>query len=245
MIALPGVLVRVDFSRTNITRHIAAGLSEALASPACRLEVLRMRECRYPRGPWKGGVPDDWTIVAACQQLCKGIKANQSLSTLDLGYNDLGDEGTQIISKALEVNRSITCLKLQNNNIYAEGGQAIGKMLEYNCSITSINLASNSIGDDGCRAISQGLGVTSAARLGTTIDLQGNNIGVLGGQAIGQMLEVSKSITTINLSYNKVSDEGSKAIGTNQGSGQGCPAAPQGLQDCKPSTLNFHILPLV
>ena len=30
-----------------------------------------------------------------------------------------------------------------------------------------------------------------------------------------------------------------------QGSGQGCPAAPQGPQDCKPSTLNFHILPLV
>ena len=30
-----------------------------------------------------------------------------------------------------------------------------------------------------------------------------------------------------------------------QGSGQGCPAAPAGPQDCKPSTLNFHILPLV
>ena len=30
-----------------------------------------------------------------------------------------------------------------------------------------------------------------------------------------------------------------------QGSGKGCPAAPQGPQDCKPSTLNFHILPLV
>ena len=30
-----------------------------------------------------------------------------------------------------------------------------------------------------------------------------------------------------------------------QGSGQGCPAAPQGPHDCKPSTLNFPILPLV
>ena len=28
-----------------------------------------------------------------------------------------------------------------------------------------------------------------------------------------------------------------------QGLGQGGPAAPQGPQDCKPSTLNFHILP--
>ena len=26
---------------------------------------------------------------------------------------------------------------------------------------------------------------------------------------------------------------------------QACPAAPQGPQDCKSSTLNFHILPLV
>ena len=30
-----------------------------------------------------------------------------------------------------------------------------------------------------------------------------------------------------------------------QGAGQGCTAATQGPQDCKPSTLNFHILPLV
>ena len=33
--------------------------------------------------------------------------------------------------------------------------------------------------------------------------------------------------------------------GSGQGSGQGCPAHPQGPQDCKPSTLNFHVLPLV
>ena len=30
-----------------------------------------------------------------------------------------------------------------------------------------------------------------------------------------------------------------------QGAGQGCPAAPQGPHDCKPTTLHFHVLPLV
>ena len=57
---------------------------------------------------------------------------NNSITTLDLGGNNIGVEGAKAIAEALKVNESITELNLYNNNIGDEGAKAIAEALKEN-----------------------------------------------------------------------------------------------------------------
>ena len=61
----------------------------------------------------------------------------------------------------------------------------------------------------------------------------------LRNMALG--LVATSSVMMIDVDFTPSHGQLSLPRTDSQGAGQGCPVAPQGPQDCKPSTLNFHI----
>ncbi|CAF4318322.1 unnamed protein product, partial [Rotaria magnacalcarata] len=55
-----------------------------------------------------------------------------TLTTLNLGYNDINAEGAQYLADALRNNTTLTTLNLGYNDINAEGGQYLADALRTN-----------------------------------------------------------------------------------------------------------------
>ena len=66
--------------------------------------------------------------------------------TLQLGANNIGDDGAKAFGAALAVNGSLTTLSLADNQIGDEGAKAIDAALAGNGSLTSLDLQYNWIG---------------------------------------------------------------------------------------------------
>jgi hypothetical protein len=101
------------------------------------------------------------------------LKKNESLTSLNLGYNKIGVEGAKAIAQALEKNESLTSLYLMNNKIGAEGAKALAQALEKNESLTSLDFWNNKIGDEGAKAIAQALEKNESL---TSLELWNNDI---------------------------------------------------------------------
>jgi len=131
------------------------------------------------------------------------------VTELELGGNEIGDEGAKAIAEALKVNAVVTTLVLSNNSIGDEGAKAIAEALKVNAVVTTLYLTVNNIEDEGAKAIAEALKVNAVM---TTLNLEGNKIGVEGAIAIAEALKVNAVVTTLGLYENKIGDEGAQAI---------------------------------
>jgi Ran GTPase-activating protein (RanGAP) involved in mRNA processing and transport len=141
--------------------------------------------------------------------IAEALKVNAALTKLLLGYNNIGVDGAKAIAEVLKVNVVLTILHLDNNNIGAEGAKAIAEALKVNAVVTTLFLGDNNIGVEGAIAIAEALKVNAVV---TTLDLGSNSIGVEGAKAIAEALKVTAVVTTLKLGYNSIGVEGAKAI---------------------------------
>ena len=118
-----------------------------------------------------------------------------SLTSLDLAGNQIGDAGAEAIANNLS---QLTALDLGSNRIGDAGARAIAAKLYR---LKSLRLWSNNVGDAGAKDISK----LKALDL---LDLSGNRICKEGGQSISEI----KSLHTLSLSDNPISDAGAKEI---------------------------------
>jgi len=72
---------------------------------------------------------------------------------LDVGHNQLGDEGAQILAR----NKTLASLNVSNNRIGYEGAEA----LTQNTALTTLNVEINQIGDEGAIALAHNRTLTS------------------------------------------------------------------------------------
>ena len=72
---------------------------------------------------------------------------NSSLQSINLGFNNIGDEDAGKIAETLKMNSSLQSITLYNNNIGEEGAGKIAEALKMNSSLQIINLNSNNIGE--------------------------------------------------------------------------------------------------
>lgn len=176
------------------------------------------------------------------ESMAASLHTNRSLQKLDMSINELYSEGAIEFGTALKNNRSLTFLNLERNEIGAEGAIAISEALKQNNSLKRIILSGNPlIGDQGAVAIGQGLavnrtleelelvacgiGVNGAKAIGqalassceapsclSTLRLEKNKIGPIGGAAIAIGLERSTSLEKLYLSRNELGAEGAMAL---------------------------------
>ncbi len=88
------------------------------------------------------------------------FKYDQTITELDLSYNDIGTENTFPIESILEIlsnNSTIQSIKLGTNNLRSEHIEILARALENNTSLTSIRLDNNSIGNEGIEILARGL----------------------------------------------------------------------------------------
>jgi hypothetical protein len=130
--------------------------------------------------------------------------ANNTITTLKLSANDIGDEGVIALSQALARNAAITNLNLAFNNIGDEGVEALARILARNTTITNLNLSFNNIGDKGVEALSQALAINTTI---TTLNLSSNNIKDRGGKLLADALAQNNKIRELDLRFNKINSE--------------------------------------
>ena len=141
--------------------------------------------------------------------LSQALRVNSSLTYLDLTENSIGDTGAESLSQALTVNSSLTNLDLTGNSIGDTGVESLSQALTVNSSLTNLNLCFNGIGDTSVKSLSQALKVNSTL---TNLNLSNNNIGAPGAESLSQALTVNSSLTKLKLWNNRIGDPGAKSL---------------------------------
>ena len=151
---------------------------------------------------------------ASC--LSDALIANSSLTSLCLSGNEIGDDGASCLSQALIVNSSLTTLDLSRCSISQSGASCLSHALEANSSLRCFDLSQNSIGEDGAACLTQALKANCCL---TNVDLSENGISESGASFFSQVLLGNSSLTTLCLRRNGVGVDAasclSKALAAN------------------------------
>lgn len=134
------------------------------------------------------------------------------LVKLGLEANNIGPDGIIAIAEAISENTTLTELYLSANSMKNEGLIAVAKSLQNKTSLTVLGLEGNLISDtDGFDSLSEMIcHCTKLERL----FLNKNFIAKQAAVALGKALALTESLRELNLSHNKVCDEGGEALGT-------------------------------
>jgi Leucine-rich repeat (LRR) protein len=81
------------------------------------------------------------------------VKVSTSLTSLDLGYNNIGDGGAVALAEAMKVITSLTRMDVRYNDIGIGGAVALAEAVKVSTSLTSLDLGDNNIRDGGARAL--------------------------------------------------------------------------------------------
>jgi hypothetical protein len=141
--------------------------------------------------------------------LATALHSNTTLTSLNLGYNHIGDEGVPALATALMINKTLTSLNLKGNQIGPAGAQALAAALMNNKTLTSFDLRSNQIRDEGAQALATAIQNNTALK---NLNLEGNQIGPEGAEALATALQTNPTLTSLYLGYNHIGDEGVAAL---------------------------------
>ncbi|XP_067916072.1 NACHT, LRR and PYD domains-containing protein 12-like isoform X4 [Heterodontus francisci] len=172
-------------------------LSEALRNPDCKIQKLYLGE-------------NDLTAYCI-KDLASALNTNRSLTELDLSCNKLGDSGVKLLSEAL---RSPDCkiqeLWLVENNLTASCIEDLASALNTNRSLTDLDLNYNELGGSGVKLLSEALRNPDCKiqKLG----LVENNLSDSCIEDLASALSSNRSLTDLDLSYNKLGDSGVKLL---------------------------------
>ncbi|CAF3482579.1 unnamed protein product [Adineta steineri] len=134
---------------------------------------------------------------------------DQTLTTLDLGWNQIGAKGAQDLANALRINKTLTTLDLGWNRIGDQGAQNLANALQINKTLTTLDLGWNQIGAKGAQDLANALQINKTL---TTLDLGCNEIGAKGAEYLANALQINKTLTTLDLGYNEISDQGAQDL---------------------------------
>ncbi len=83
----------------------------------------------------------------------KALKYNHTIRAIDFSMNKIGDEGAIAFAQTLECNHTITRINFDMNYIRNKGAIALANSLKQNQTLRGISLAQNEIGDKGALAL--------------------------------------------------------------------------------------------
>lgn len=158
----------------------------------------------------------------ACTLIVESLVGHQSLHTVKLGSNNIGDAGAVCVPALIRTPSALTSLNLGSNGITAEGARPIIDALCQSApgthhrepqSLRTLSLARNPIGDDGALALAS---VLPRNQTLTTLDLWGCGIGPRGASGLATAFDDREhhnaTLTTLNLWANDVGPDGAAKL---------------------------------
>jgi len=124
------------------------------------------------------------------------INTLEGLKSLDLSFNDLGDEGMDCICQAIKDNTHLTQLTIGANGLSSSCGKSVEDLLVNNTTLTSLNLIDNRIGYDGTVHIASALKSNSTLR---ELNLNKNCLGFDGFCALADGMKFNHGVRTLQL----------------------------------------------
>ena len=205
--------MQINFCRRGIGEKEALLVKEAIiANPQLSVVRLSYNDLR-----------DEGAALIA-----EAISANNthhpSLSSLDLGFNAIGDAGCEAISvHALAGNFALDTLYLSGNKIRDKGALSIAGAMLHGVGLTQLHLTANSIGSSGLKALCGAIAQVDAKirmdlQRPTENSYQRKSLQKLflgdagfdetGFIAVPGMLLTNTSLTSLCLTNNKITDQG-------------------------------------
>ncbi|XP_078391365.1 NACHT, LRR and PYD domains-containing protein 3-like isoform X1 [Cetorhinus maximus] len=168
-------------------------LSAALRNPGCKIQELDLRNNN---------------LTDSCaEDLSSAVSTNQSLTDLDLGRNRLGDSGVKLLSVGL---RNLDC-KIQRLGLW--GTDLTDSCAEdlatvFNRSLTDLDLGYNNLGDSGVKRLSVALRRPDCKI--QKLNLWDTKLTDSCAEDLASVF--NRSLTDLNLGYNKLGDSGVKRL---------------------------------
>ncbi|KAF8972392.1 hypothetical protein BGZ46_010123 [Entomortierella lignicola] len=156
----------------------------------------------------------------AIKKLVAAIGTNTTLTTLNLGFSSIGNEGAIALSEALKTNTTLTNLSTQDqhqfdhfglgdNSIGNSEAFALSEALKTNTALTTLHLNDNSIGNEGAIALSEALATNTTL---TALNLSDNSIGNSDTFTLSGVLMINTTLTTLDLRFNSIGNSEAFAL---------------------------------
>ncbi|XP_067833222.1 NACHT, LRR and PYD domains-containing protein 3-like [Heptranchias perlo] len=150
-----------------------------------------------------------------CSIQCEGLQrlgpALHKCQELRLGSNKLGDSGVKLLSAAL---RNPDCkiqeLQLCGNDLTDSCSEDLSSALSTNWSLTVLNMGNNKLGDSGVKLLSAALRNPDCKI--QELGLCDNDLSDSSTEDLSSALSAKRSLTVVDLSYNKLGDSGVKRL---------------------------------
>lgn len=153
--------------------------------------------------------------------IAEGLMRNKSLHHLVIGNAQIGSEGLLSLAEALRENSSLDTLALGRNGIGGDTSDcpAIGILSTVlrttNFHLKQIVIEDNRIGNEGCVLLGEAIGDFFSSKFCRLQSMVLNRVGMLddGGEAIGVALTRNRTITSLQLCGNYLSDRTAVSLG--------------------------------
>ncbi|XP_041817849.1 leucine-rich repeat-containing protein 34 [Chelmon rostratus] len=145
---------------------------------------------------WLRGVQrlDDKDILA----LSKCLRNSKCVTGLDVGYNNITDEGVVHLAELLQQeDRAPLSLDLMFNNIQTDGAKVLAESLQCNSTLLSLRLSGNKIENRGAMHLASMLQVNNTLK---ELELAGCDLATQSVIAFAIMLKNNKTLRSVDVS---------------------------------------------
>uniref|UniRef100_UPI00398F2F16 NLR family CARD domain-containing protein 3-like n=1 Tax=Pristiophorus japonicus TaxID=55135 RepID=UPI00398F2F16 len=172
-------------------------LSVALKDTDCKIETL---------GLWH-----NYFTHCCCEELALALKTNQSLRSLDLGYNNIGDLGIKLLCTAIKDDGcKIEKLGLRQTGLTEGCCEDLATTLRTSQRLMALELGYNTLGDVGVQRLFAALKDPNCKL--QTLGLYRNNLTSACCPDLADALTASSTLTKLNLTSNSLQDSGVKSL---------------------------------